>query len=144
MEIKKLDAAQREAALALVLRVFLACDAPDYTDAGIASFRAFLSDEAAIGGLEFFGAQEGEKLLGVLATGEQRSHLCLFFVNPRFQRQGIGRALWEYLLQNSDNRRFTVNSSPAAVDFYHALGFADLDTEQLRGGIRYTPMQFER
>ena len=71
-------------------------------------------------------------------------YLDRLYVHRDHQGKGIGRALWEYLLQNSDNRRFTVNSSPAAVDFYHALGFADLDTEQLRGGIRYTPMQFER
>ena len=121
MEIKKLDAAQREGALALVLRVFLACDAPDYTDAGIASFRAFLSDEAAIGGLEFFGAQEGEKLLGVLATGEQRSHLCLFFVNPRFQRQGIGSRLLRLAREKTPTLLY-FGAQPGAESFYEENG----------------------
>ena len=64
-------------------------------------------------------------------------------VLPAYQRQGIGRRLWEYLLNHSSNMVFTVNSSPYAVPVYHKLGFKDMDEEQLTDGMRYTPMRFE-
>ena len=35
------------------------------------------------------------------------------------------------------------HSAPFAVDFYHKLGFTDLDGEKTADGIRYTPMKIE-
>ena len=61
-----------------------------------------------------------------------------------YQKQGIGKQLWEYLKENSSNDEFTVNSSPFAVPVYHKLGFVDTNTEQLTDGIRYTPMKYMR
>ena len=71
-------------------------------------------------------------------------HICCFFVHSKYHRQGIGRALWEYLLEHSDNPYYTVNSSPYAVEVYHRLGFTDLSDEKLSDGMRYTPMIYAR
>ncbi|HIX64389.1 MAG TPA: GNAT family N-acetyltransferase, partial [Candidatus Mediterraneibacter colneyensis] len=79
---------------------------------------------------------------GVIATNENRKHICCFFVKAKYHRQGIGRKLWEYVLNHSERNVFTVNSSPYAVPVYHKLGFSDTDTEQLADGMRYTPMKF--
>ena len=81
---------------------------------------------------------------GIIATNNNRKHICCFFVKAQYHRQGIGKSLWEYLLNNSENEEFTVNSSPYAVPVYHKLGFVDTDSEQLTDGIRYTPMKFKR
>ena len=70
--------------------------------------------------------------------------LCCFFVKAKYHRQGIGRKLWEYVLNHSERNVFTVNSSPYAVPVYHKLGFFDTDTEQLADGMRYTLMKFEK
>lgn len=59
-------------------------------------------------------------------------------------KQGIGRKLWEYVLNNSNHSIYTVNSSSYAVPVYHKLGFIDMDSEQLAAGMRLTTMKFER
>ena len=80
--------------------------------------------------------------MGVIGVKQDFSHTCLFFVEENFQRQGVGRKLWEHILSCSDSYTFTVNSFPYEVDVYHHLGFYDLDKEQLTDGIRYTPLRF--
>ena len=119
-------------------------EAPDYSEEGIQSFRDFIEKKEIANTLEFWGAYDDNELKGVIATREERKHICCFFVKAQYHRQGIGRKLWEYLLENNPNEIITVNSSPYAVPIYHKLGFVDTDAEQLSDGIRYTPMRFER
>ena len=144
MEIKKIDSEQTTNAIALIWETFLQFEAPDYSDEGVHSFRNFIEDKTILKSLEFFGAYENEELKGIIATNDNRKHICCFFVKAQYHRQGIGKKLWEYLLNNSINETFTVNSSPYAVPVYHKLGFVDADSEQLTDGIRYTPMKFKR
>ena len=144
MEIKKIDETQMPYAIDLIWTTLLEFEAPDYSEEGIQSFKDFIENRKIIRTLEFWGAYENQELKGVIATNENRRHICCFFVKARYQRQGIGRKLWEYLLKNSQNEIITVHSSPYAVPVYHKLGFVDTDTEQLSDGMRYTPMKFER
>lgn len=131
-------------AVELIWTTFLQFEAPDYCEEGVQSFRNFIENKEIMETLELWGAYENEELKGVLAANENRKHICCFFVKAQYQRQGIGRRLWEYLLNHSSNMVFTVNSSPYAVPVYHKLGFKDMDEEQLTDGMRYTPMRFER
>lgn len=131
-------------AIDLIWTTFLQFEAPDYSDEGIQSFKDFIENKEIINTLEFWGAYDNQKLKGVIATNENRKHICCFFVEAQYQRQGIGRKLWEYLLENSQKEVITVNSSPYAVPVYHKLGFVDTNTEQLSDGMRYTPMKYQR
>lgn len=144
MEIRKIDNEQTPNAIALIWTTFLQFQAPDYPDEGVQSFRSFIEDKAIFRALEFFGAYENGELKGIIATNDDRKHICCFFVKAQYHRQGIGRKLWEYILNNSENEEFTVNSSPYAIPVYHKLGFVDTDSEQLTDGIRYTPMKFKK
>ena len=136
MEIKQLQPFEIDEAVTLIWEVFLQFEAPDY------SFKEFIEDKEILMTLEFFGAYEQDELKGVIATNENRKHICCFFVKAKYHRQGIGRKLWEYVLNHSEKNVFTVNSSPYAVPIYHKLGFVDTNTEQLADGMRYTPMKF--
>ena len=144
MEIKKLDETQITYAIDLIWSTFLQFEAPDYSQQGIDSFYEFISNQGIIDSLEFFGAFDNNTLRGVIAANDNRKHICCFFVSAVYQKQGIGKQLWEYLKENSSNGEFTVNSSPFAVPIYHKLGFVDTNTEQLTDGIRYTPMKYVR
>ena len=143
MEIRKIEnKLEIQKALELIWETFLQFEAPDYSEEGIKSFKDFIDDEAMVNTLEFFGAYENGELRGVIATNENRKHICCFFVKAKYHRQGIGRTLWEYVLNHSERNVFTVNSSPYAVPVYRKLGFVETDTEQLADGMRYTPMKF--
>ena len=144
MDIKKIDEAQIADAIDLIWTTFLQFEAPDYSEEGIKSFKDFIEKRDIINTLEFWGAYDSLLLKGVIATNENRKHICCFFVKAEYHRQGIGRKLWEYLLENSKSEVITVNSSPYAVPVYHRLGFVDTETEQLSDGMRYTPMKYVR
>lgn len=76
--------------------------------------------------LYILGAYKDDNLVGIIATRNKGSHIALFFVNGKYHRQGIGRKLFNAMLENNHYSKITVNSSLYAVDVYHKLGFYDV------------------
>ena len=127
----------------LCRRVFLEFEAPEYPPEGVEAFDTYLADAAQVNSLTAFCAWEGSRPLGVLAA--EGSHIALFFVDPAFHRQGIGRRLFQAYLAEGGRGRVTVHSSPYAVEVYRHLGFSPTAEEHLSpDGIRYTPMIWEQ
>lgn len=55
-----------------------------------------------------------------------QAEVTRFFVDPGAQRQGIGRLLWQALLDEARSRglrTLTLAADPFAVPFYRAMGF---------------------
>lgn len=145
MLVQPLPTKGLQAALDLVLRVFLQFEAPDYSEEGVETFCSFLKNGEEITKLRFYGAYERESLVGVLATrGEDGSHIALFFVDAAFQGRGVGRALFAQARAQCRGDRMTVHSSPYAKAIYEHLGFTAVSGEQLSNGIRYHPMQYSK
>lgn len=142
MEIKKLAKGDIPKALDLVLNVFMEYEAPDYSEQGIETFQNCMKDGEWLKSLQFFGAYMNNSLVGVIAARNNGNHIALFFVKGKYHRQGIGRRLFDRVVENSTNNTITVNSSPYAVKIYKHLGFAETQDEQLTDGMRYTPMSF--
>lgn len=141
MEIRELCPQDWDAAAALVWQVFQRFEAPEYSQEGVDSFAAFLKDRPGLLALKAWGAWEDGALLGVLAVRAGERHVCLCFVREDWHRRGVGRALWQRFLEEAGPGRVTVNSSPYAVGFYESLGFRAVSGEQVRDGIRFTPME---
>ena len=139
--VRRLSAGQIPAALELCWQVFQEFEAPEYSPEGVAAFRASLDDKDRTKRLNFYGAFDGDRLVGVLCMRAPQ-HIGGFFVDGAYHRRGIGRQLFEAMRRNYSRQVFTVNSSPYAVEIYRHLGFVPTDTEQLTDGIRYTPMLF--
>ena len=136
--------------MSLAWRTFLQFEADDYSPEGIKNFENFITDTTlyrmfVMGAYQMFVALDGEKIVGMI-TLRDMTHISLLFVDEKYHRRGIGRALMQYLenylLTELQASRVTVNASPYGVDFYHRLGFRDLYPEQRRDGIIYTPMEF--
>ena len=142
-EIRKITSDEISAALDLAWRVFSEYESPDYSEEGIEEFRKCLHDEEYLAGIEYYGAFDAEKLVGTIGIRPDRKHICFFFVDGKYHRQGIGTRLFRSVLQDYPEQTITVNSSPYGVPFYHALGFEDSDKEQTVNGIRFTPMKYE-
>ena len=107
MEVKKIDDTQITNAIDLIWQTFLQFEAPDYSEEGVKSFQDFIENKEIIKTLEFWGAYDEEELKGVIATNENRKHICCFFVKAQYQRQGIGRKLWNFLRENSSSKTIT-------------------------------------
>jgi GNAT superfamily N-acetyltransferase len=143
MEIRKiLKKEEIKDALDLVWKVFLEYEAPDYTADGIEEFKRSINDMNWVNAREFYGAFNKNELLGVIAT-KDISHIALFFVDGKYQKQGIGRKLYTKVELLNAKGYFTVNSSPYAHEIYKHLGFVDTDVEQCVNGLRFYPMKKE-
>lgn len=143
MHIKKIEIDEREQALELVWNTFMRYEAPDYSDEGIATFaKEAIRNEKFLNMIEIYGAYEENSLRGIIATRNQGNHIALFFVDGAHHRQGIGKRLFNTIVENSTADKITVNSSPYAVDVYHHLGFVDTAPEQNFEGMRFTPMEY--
>lgn len=137
-------------AMALAWKTFLRFEADDYAPEGVRNFFDFVTDSTlyrmfVMGTYQLFVALDCNKVVGMI-TLRSSTHISLLFVDEKYHRKGIGRALMkyltEYLLSEVGVSRVTVNASPYGVGFYHKLGFRDLCPEQQKNGIIYTPMEF--
>ena len=80
-------------------------------------------------------AEKQGKIIGVI-EGRDGSHIARFFVDELHQRQGIGRFLFDALIDEFTNEGnkpdcITVNSSPCAVKAYESLGFHKTGEEEI-------------
>ena len=71
--------------------------------------------------------QDGQQALGVydLRIVATRGDVDLFFVAPAAIRTGVGRALWQHLVDQARHRgvrRLMIESDPFARGFYEAMG----------------------
>ena len=65
----------------------------------------------------------------LLDSGDGYGEVHAFFIDPDFQRRGIGRALWLKLVERAKTRAIStlsLDADPAAVPFYRALGFIEV------------------
>lgn len=132
----------------LAWRTFLKFEAPEYSAEGIDNFREFIRDDVLRtmfdnGSYLLFVAVYEKKIAGIISLRD-RNHISLLFVDSRYHRQGIGAGLMQFLVEymctEMHQKCVTVNAAPYAVGFYHKMGFEDTAPEQLKDGIRYTPM----
>lgn len=139
-----------EDAMALAWRTFLRFEADVYSPEGVKNFENFITDSTlyrmfVVGSYQLFVALDKKRIVGML-TLRDGTHISLLFVDEKYHRRGIGRALLQYLsnylLTEVQASRVTVNSSPYGVEFYHRLGFRDLRPQEKKDGIIYTPMEF--
>ena len=137
------------AAMQLVWQVFLAYDAKDCSNEGIAEFRSTIAlpemrKRMAAQQAWLWGSFDGPRITGVITT-RKPCHIMLLFVDPAFHRQGIARALVEAVVQSyrrhTTEQTLTVNASLYAAQIYQKLGFAASAEPQFLNGIRFVPMQ---
>jgi len=140
-QIRKISQDETDEALCLVWTVFQEYEAPDYTKQGVDEFYKSIHDESYLSNLSMYGAFIQKKIIGVIATRSEGTHIALFFVDGKFQKQGVGKQLFQVASIANKSNYMTVNSSPYAVPIYRKLGFKDTDTEQVINGLRFTPMK---
>lgn len=140
MEVRRVKLNELSDALAVAWNVFMEFDAGDYGEEGIREFRRSISDPEYLGMLTIYGAFAGSKLVGMLATRKEGTHIALLFVERRYQHQGAGRKLVALALKECGADTLTVNSAPYAVEIYHRLGFITAGEETTENGIHSLPM----
>jgi GNAT superfamily N-acetyltransferase len=97
----------------------------------------------AMGHVYHVAEADGE-IAGFIAVREKK-HLFHMFVGVKWQRQGLGRRLWEVAraqaIADGGSGSFTVNASNYALPMYAALGFARTAPMQCVKGLYFNPME---
>lgn len=132
----------------LIFRTFTEFIAPHYSGAGILEFMKYIRPGFLLERLQkdhfFLLATAQRKIIGIIEV-RGNSHISLLFVDKQFQQRGIARELLRRTLRiclkkKPDLSKITVNASPNSVRIYQRLGFRPAGSEQVKRGIRYTPM----
>ncbi|WP_027634060.1 GNAT family N-acetyltransferase [Clostridium hydrogeniformans] len=148
--VRKVENEELEKAFLLIWNTFLEFTAPDYSKEAVDTFRVnFIENEDfkdcfKNGTQVMYGAYSREKLVGVVSISEN-NHVSCVFVDKEHHRNGIATMLFNQMiseLKEKQVKKITLNASPYAVHFYHAIGFKDLDSQKEFRGILYTPMEF--
>lgn len=126
----------------MVWRVFNEFEAVSYPPSGAQAFWNAIHDERFLSQLSAYGAFDGDRLIGIIASRNDGGHIALFFVDGAYHRQGIGRLLFNAFLADNDKDKITVNSSLYAVGIYEKLGFIKTAEAQTESGIQFVPMVY--
>lgn len=140
--IEKIDSERNDLALKLSFRVFLECNSCDYNDEGIQLFNKFINDEVSIKMLTIYGAFINGILVGVIGSKNNGSHISLFFVEKEYQGYGIGRKLFDALIEDTNANLITVSSSTTAVKVYKKMGFKQIAVPKTNNGLISVPMEY--
>lgn len=130
MQIRR---ARPEEAAALSALIYRSKQSNGYDDA----FMAACADELRVSAGDIdtglIWVAEADRLVACVTllplgdTGE----VSAFFVDPSAKRQGVGKRLWQVVLEAALNRgirRLTLDADPEAVAFYEAMGFETVGT----------------
>lgn len=118
----------------------------DYTEQGRTVFFSFANTNELIKrhdkGNIILVYQKDKQIQGMIEARDH-NHICLFFIHPDFQGQGIGRQLYKQLLSYIKDKTsyIEVNSSVFALPVYEKLGFVVVDELQEVDGIQFVPMK---
>jgi len=135
----------------LVTKVFMRSIAPLYSPEGVREFLRYIHPDAMIertraGNLTLLAELEG-KVIGTIHI-RSSNHVSLLFVDEEEQKKGIAGELLRRAViickdKTPDILSVTVNSSPNSVKIYRRLGFQDTGLEEVKNGIRFTPMALD-
>jgi GNAT superfamily N-acetyltransferase len=143
-QIKLILPMKYDDALDLVWNTFLQTEAKSYSEVGIHLFFDSIHDKQYLSSLKMYGYYQEDRLLGVIATRKPGTHVALFFVDEKYQQQGIGKKLFHYMMEETKPSFVTVNSSVYAHEIYKKLGFIDTGLLCDAGGIKYYPMKYQK
>ena len=142
--IKKLNLSEIRDFLPLVWDVFCEYEAINYPEQAKFMFKNAIYDENYLSVLTAYGAYKDNAPIGIIATREGGKHVALFFVDGKYHKQGIGRQLFNVMMENNSNDELTVHSSIYAISVYEKLGFVKIGDVMTDGGITYMPMRYRR
>lgn len=93
--------------------------------------------------LHYFVAEQENQQIIAIAAYKKPAHLIHFFVDQHYQRQGIGRQIWDFIKTDAKKQiitKFTVDSSCNAQKVYEAFGFVQTEPVTEQSGLRFVPM----
>lgn len=149
-EVRRLEKdCEIAAALTLARRVFDRFVAPNYPPEGRAAFYEATELAANLKGHSegeyvFYGAFDGDAIIGAAASRMGGSHVMLLFVEEAYQGQGVARSLMQSLVEDAPGPAVSVNAAPNACAAYARMGFEKTGPEITSSGMTFVPMEYKK
>ena len=146
-EIRKLKETELDQALILTWDMFLKYNAPFSEYEGIKFFKDHITYPKMLKRLcdkrcLFIGAFNKDKLIGfVMGTS---NYIDLFFVNDDYQKQGVGKKMFEYYSKQFPNNDIVLSAAHYSIKFYKKIGFIENGEEKMERGILSIPLIYKR
>ena len=148
LTFREIKTGEEAKACQIVMDSFCEFVAPDYSEEGVSEFSKYVHPllmQRRLANNHFVLAAVDDAMFVVVMEVRNYNHISLLFVKKEYHGQGIAKKLLEIAItkckqHNTNNELIEVNSSPFAVDVYEKLGFVKTDIEQIKNGIRFTPM----
>lgn len=152
LNVRPMQRGEEATVCGLAVQAFDEFVAPHYGREGINEFHRYAAPAAVLRRSQanhfVLVAAERDAIIGLIEVRDNR-HIALLFVDGRYQRRGIGRALLAGALavgrdHDSAVREVTVHATPNSLGPYERLGFRATGPEEAVRGIRFTPMVLAR
>lgn len=128
---------------AVCLRSFKYSVADTLSPKGVKTFASVVTPESFSERMQkdnlMFVAEDGGKPIGVIELKEGR-HIAVFFIEPAYQKQGVGKQLLREAFAHARQDQITVNASLTSVPAYQTFGFEPSGEISESGGLVYQPM----
>jgi GNAT superfamily N-acetyltransferase len=149
--VREMDPREAARANALALGTFATFVARDCKVGGEVHYAEFAAPERIaarmLEGHVTLAAEIDGDLAGFVQL-RRPGHVLMLFVDERYHRRGIARALVERVVEVARKEEpaleaVTVNSSLYAVEAYRHLGFVETEPRRTVNGIPFVPMRLE-
>ncbi len=145
---REIKSGEEAKACQLVMDSFSEFVAPDYSEEGVNEFSKYIDSQLMqkrLANNHFVLVALDEDVLVGMVELRNYKHISLLFVKKKYQHRGIATRMLELAVNkcmkhDANTELIEVNSSPFAVGIYEKLGFVKISDEQLKNGIRFTPM----
>lgn len=145
-KIEKANIKDIEEISGLAKRIYIKYNSKIDTEEGINGILSFISEESIKlrfylrGAFTLVARDANKNIIGIVEV-RNFEHISLFFVDDKYFKCGIGKALFEEVKNTSVSDKFTVNASDYALEFYKKLGFVQTtDSIQIENGVHFYPM----
>jgi len=146
VRIRKLEKGDLEIVSSICMEAFTDSVAPSLTSEGIETFGKISSVYGFSNRMEedniILVYEDKRRIIGVIELKEGR-HLAMLFVDPNFQKKGVGRALISAISPYIKVEKMTVSASLNSVPAYLKYGFIYAGEPDEKVGLKYQPMELE-
>lgn len=95
---------------------------------------------------KLFGGFINDTLVGFAGIDKNADYITFLFVEDEYQRQGIGKSLFEYIINyvrsEYNKESIMINSTDNAVPFYIRVGAIPDGVREEHNGVMITPMKY--
>ena len=146
MKIRKMEEKDLDAVSAICMDSFSQSVADTLSVEGVSTFSKIAASDSFLSRMKednlILVAEYSGRIEGVIELKERR-HVAMLFVDPKYQRKGVGKKLLSSALNYAAVNTVTVSASLSSIPVYKKYGFECKGEKSESAGLVFQPMEIE-